>query len=79
MFYFEQASLNGRWWPVVSAERPVEKNGRIKRIDGTGPRIRAVQPLPDFLVEVLSRNGLDAVQAVMSPDGKFHYTHRGVR
>ncbi len=48
MFYYEQATTAGRWTPVTAPVAPqINENGREKRADGVGKRIR-----PGSVVEV---------------------------
>lgn len=42
---WEQMSATGRWCVVKSDERPVVRDGRIRKPEGQGPRIRNLKPL----------------------------------
>ena len=42
---WEQMSATGRWCVVKSDERPDIRNGRLKKPEGQGPRVRNLKPL----------------------------------
>lgn len=46
-YTYEQMSPLGNWITVTSAEAPVIVNGRIKKAEGQGPRVRNVRMADD--------------------------------
>lgn len=74
--YFETADFCGRWRPCTAPDAPavtqVNGHNRIKSSQGIGPRVRAVQPVPNGL----ERLDLASLHAVLSPDGYLRGTHK---
>lgn len=47
MWFFEQRTQLGRWSPVTAPDRPEQRqDGRLSKVGGVGPRIRAIQAIP---------------------------------
>ena len=46
-YTYEQMTPFGYWMTVTSDEAPDVRNGRIKKAEGQGPRVRDVRYLPD--------------------------------
>jgi hypothetical protein len=68
MFYFEQWwPTNSEWRPATTDSRPVVKKGRMVRGGGTGPKVRAIKPVPPQYQHLT----LVQLHAVLSPDGAF--------
>lgn len=74
-FYAEQTGPDGTWRPVLLADAPEMKGDRIKRTNGGGARLRRIGsdqhpyciPVPLDYASL----SLDALHAVLSPDGRF--------
>lgn len=48
LWYYERLG-HGKWWPVTSTVEPRQKKGRLVRVDGLGPSIRGIKPVPSYL------------------------------
>jgi hypothetical protein len=46
-YQWEQLSPLGKWCVVKSDEPPVIKNGRLRRAEGQGPKVRGVVEIDD--------------------------------
>jgi len=46
-YQWQELSPLGKWYTVKAPEPPVLKNGRIKRAEGQGPKVRNVVRLED--------------------------------
>lgn len=76
-FYAETKSINGQWIPCTMREAPEVKNGRIKRTNGIGPRIRPMgdgpEGKPAFVVQIDKDRAhlpLSVLSGFYSPDHK---------
>jgi len=59
--YYEQMNTLGKWTPIIAAEAPTIKDGRIKFAEGFGPRIRNLMQIPDHMQGV----GLVEIQSML--------------
>ena len=65
-FFYEEKSM-GEWRPVLSAEKPTVKKGRILHATGVGPEIRALSQIEPWMKKLT----LDEIRELLSPDGRF--------
>lgn len=46
-YTYEQLSPLGKWITVTTDEPPLVVNGRVKKAEGQGPKVRGVRQLSD--------------------------------
>lgn len=78
MFFYE-TQARGKWWPVLSRERPVTKAApggrlRLRTSEGVRNEVRCVTDVPPYLDHLT----LDQVQALFGADGQLRGTARGL-
>lgn len=67
MYYYEEASMRGKWKPVTAPLPPRIRNGRVRFVDSIGPRVRALKKIDPGHRHLT----LDQLRECYSPDGKF--------
>jgi hypothetical protein len=72
--YYEQMTAFGNWMPVLASEAPDLCRGgqRIRRSNGTGPRIRGLREIKDSDRTMT----LSQLKQLYSPDGMFRSCRR---